>query len=281
MAEDILGDSEAFIRSRRHVWQGRVHITEAAHAYKLAIEAQAINYQTWQDVIRWRLDDENFSRSQWLELTQQIAKAMAKYPVPMFELVEMYEKQKLFTSDSPAEKIKIWQALYVAAGDNFRSYWMEFTNILKRQQEELGSSSEAKVALATMLFGTYRNSDKYLSDLLGWGQKELGNNAKTEKQWLVLIQGTSLHSYIKTSEPTYLWSFLFSLMTFVIVIVGILQVTVGELLSEDQNPFPYILKLIVAGSLSMSLSCLFGKKLLAFITCLASSAFSLFLLGYV
>ena len=106
-------------------------------------------------------------------------------------------------------------------------------------------------------------------------------NQKPEKQWLVLIQGTSLHSYIKTSEPTYLWSFLFSLMTFVIVIVGILQVTGGELLSEDQNPFPYILKLIVAGSLSMSLSCLFGKKLLAFITCLASSAFSLFLLGYV
>lgn len=105
-------------------------------------------------------------------------------------------------------------------------------------------------------------------------------NQKPEKQWLVLIQGTSLHAYIKTSEPTYLLAFIFSLLTFVIVIVAILQITVGDLLTADENPFPYVLKLITAGSFSMSLSNLFAKKIIAFITCALSAAFALFLLRY-
>ncbi|OES23756.1 hypothetical protein BFV94_4919 [Alteromonas macleodii] len=54
----------------------------------------------------------------------------------------------------------------------------------------------------------------------------------------------------------------------------------GDLLTADKNPFPYVLKLITAGSFSMSLSNLFAKKIIAFITCAISAAFALFLLRY-
>lgn len=87
-------------------------------------------------------------------------------------------------------------------------------------------------------------------------------------KWLLLIEGTPLADYIQTRNPAFLWSFLFSLMTFTLVIVGIVKIFFLGVFNDLDSPTSMILKYILVGTTTQGLSYICRGHITSFAACL-------------
>ncbi len=187
LTEAIFSDTKALENALTHLWQTRAMKTPASirAAYLLAIKAQPINYEAWENYGNWLMAQKNVPLKHWQEFHTSAINAYTGYPEVAWNLISRFAYPHILKDRSPREKIRILSAFHRKISSWGPNRW-DFERALTRQAKLLGGDTNDQFAFFKTLLTLHKNSPAYSGTTLAWGQSHFNKSIDQQKKYILI-----------------------------------------------------------------------------------------------
>lgn len=193
MADDLFSDVEKTTEADRLYWLARHRhekggLRSSFPCFNQALDKQPIHYPARRALIDACLADTTgfMNEKRWFALASELISNMQKHPMPMHELLALFDEKNVWPSLPPARRMKLFLDEHQAIASNIRPGWTPWNvsrDVLERQARSL---SEDELVLFRDALACYIQAghQHLIGELIGWGGKRYSSSPERENAFI-------------------------------------------------------------------------------------------------